>query len=58
MFELENLYFNITSRSWKICRMWCLSYHGFEAIIQLSAGKSGTQISNMDRVRTGCLLMN
>ena len=58
MFELENLYFDITSRSWEFCRMWCLDYHGFEAIIRLSTGRSGTQTSNMVRVRTGCLLMN
>ena len=58
MFELENLYFDITSRSWKFCRMWCLDYHGFEATIRLSTGRSGTQTSNMVRVRTGCLLVN
>ena len=30
MFKLKNLYFVITSRSWKFCRMWYLDYHGFE----------------------------
>ena len=58
MFELENLYFDITSRSWKFCRMWCLDYHGFEAIIRLSTARSGTQTFNMVRVPTGRLLMN
>ena len=36
MVDLETLYFVITSRSWKFCRMWYLDYHGFEATIQLS----------------------
>ena len=58
MFELENLYFVITSRSWKFCRMWYLDYHGFEATIRLSTGTNGTQTSNMVRIRTGCLLAN
>ena len=58
MFELENLYFDITSRSWKFCRMWCLDYHGFEAVIRLSTGRKGTQTSNVAQVRAGCLLMN
>ena len=47
MFELDNLYFDITSRFWKFCRMWYLDYHGFEAIIRLSTGRNGTQTSNM-----------
>ena len=58
MFELEKLYFDITSRSWKFCRMWYLDYHGFEAIIRLSAGRNGMRTSNMVRIRTGCLLVN
>ena len=56
--ELENVYFDITSRSWKFCRMWYLDYHGFEAIIRLSTGRNGTQTSNMVRTRTGGLLVN
>ena len=35
-----------------------LGLHGFEAIIGLSTGRSGTRTSNMVRVRTGCLSMN
>ena len=58
MFELENLYFVITSRSWKLCRMWYLDYHGFEATIRLSTGRNGTQTSNMVGLRAGCLLAN
>ena len=58
MFQLENSYFDITSRSRIFCRMWCLDYHGFEAIIQLSSGRNGTRTSNMVRVHTGCLLTN
>ena len=58
MFELENSYFDITSRSWRFCRMCCLDYYGFEAIIQLSTGENITRTSNMVRVRAGCLLMN
>ena len=58
MFELESLYFVITSRSWKFCRMWYLDYHGFEATIQLSTGRNGTPTSNMVQIRTGCLLAN
>ena len=58
MFELENSYFDITSRSWRFCPMWCLDYHGFKAIIQLATGRNGTRTSNMVRVCTGCLLMN
>ena len=58
MFELENLYFVITSRSGKFCRMWYLDYHGFEATIRLSTGRNSTQTSNMVRTRTGCLLAN
>ena len=58
MFELESLYFVNTSRSWKFCRMWYLDYHGFEATIQLSTGRNGTQTSNMVRICTGCLLAN
>ena len=38
--------------------MWCLDYHGFEAIIQLSTERNGTRTSNMIRVHTGCLLTN
>ena len=58
MFELENLYFVITSRSWRFYRMWYLDYHGFEATIQLSTGWNGTPTSNMVRIRTGYLLTN
>ena len=58
MFELENLYFDITSSSWRFCRMWYLDYHGFEATIQLSTGRGGTPTSNMVRICTGCLLAN
>ena len=53
MFQLKNLYFDIISRSWKIRRMWYLDYHGFEAKIRLSTGRSGTQTCNMICVRTG-----
>ena len=38
--------------------MWCLDYHGFEAIIRLSTRRNGTQTSNMVPVCTGHLLMN
>ena len=58
MFELENLYFDITSRSWRFCRMWYSDYHGFQARIRRSTGRSGTQTSNMVGIRTGCLLAN
>ena len=58
MFELENLYFVITSRSRNFCQMWYLDYHGFEATIQLSTGKNGSPTSNMIRIRTGCLFAN
>ena len=58
MLELENLYFDITSRSWKFCRMWYLDYHAFEAMIRLSTGRSGTHTSKMVRVHTGCLSVN
>ena len=58
MFELESLYFVITSRSWRFCRMWYLDYHGFEATIQLSTGRNGTRTSNMVGIRTGYLLAN
>ena len=58
MFELESLYFVITSRSWKFYRMWYLDYHGFEATIQLSTGRNGTPTSNMLRICVGCLLAN
>ena len=58
MFELESLYFVITSRSWKFCRMWYLGYHGFEVKTQLSPGRNGTPTSNMVRICTGCLLAN
>ena len=54
MFELENSYFNITSRSWRFCQMWYLGYHGFEGIIQLSTGRNGMRTSNIVRVHTGC----
>ena len=52
MFELESLYFVITSRSWRFCRMWYLDYHGFEATIQLSTGRNGTPTSSMVRICT------
>ena len=55
MVELENSYFDITSRYWRCCQMWYLGYHGFEAIIQLSTGRKGMRTSNMVRVHTGCL---
>ena len=58
MFELESLYFVITSRSWRFYRMWYLDYHGFEATIQLSTGRNGTPTSNMVRICTGYLLAN
>ena len=58
MFELENLYFVISARSWKFCRMWYLDYHGCEATIRLSTGRNSTQTSNMVQSRTGCLLAN
>ena len=58
MFELESLYFVITSRSWKFCRMWYLDYHGFEATTQLLTGRNGTPTSNMVRILTSCLLAN
>ena len=58
MFELESMYFVITSRSWKLCRMWYLDYHGFEATTQLSTGKNGMPTSNMARICTSCLLAN
>ena len=58
MFELQNMYFDIISRSWRFCRMWYLDYHGFEATIGLLTGRSGTQTSNMVRIRTCCLLVN
>ena len=58
MLELGSLYFVITSRSWKFCRMWYLDYHGFEATTQLSTGRNGTPAANMVRIRTGCLLAN
>ena len=58
MFQLGNLYFDITSTSWRFCRMWYLDYHGFEATIRLSTRRNGTQTSNMVRIRTGCLLAN
>ena len=58
MFQLENLYFDITSRSWTFCRMWHLDCHGFEATIRMSTGRNGTQTSNMVRICTGCLLAN
>ena len=58
MLELQNLYFDITSRSWKLCRMWYLDYHGFEAINRLSTGRSDMPTSDMVRIRTGCLLAN
>ena len=35
MFELENSYFDITSRTCRFRRMWYLDYHGFQGIIQL-----------------------
>ena len=38
--------------------MWCLDYHGFEAIIQLSTGRNGTRTSSMVRVNIGCPLKN
>ena len=41
MFELENSYFDITSRFRRFCQMWYLGYHGFEAIIRLSTGRNG-----------------
>ena len=58
MFELENLYFVISSRSWKFCRIWYLDYHGFEATTQLSTGRNGTPTSNMVQIHTGYLLAN
>ena len=58
MLELESLYFVITSRSWKFCRMLYLDYHGFEATTQLSTGRNGTPTSNMVRIHTGCFLAN
>ena len=45
MSELENSYFDITSRFWTFCRMWYVGYHGFETIIQLSTGKNDMQTS-------------
>ena len=54
MLELENLYFDITSRFWRFCQMWYLGYHGFEAIIQLSTGRNGMRTYNMVRVHTDC----
>ena len=29
MIELENSYFDITSRFWRFWQMWYLGYHGF-----------------------------
>ena len=58
MFELESLYFVITSRSWRFYRMWYLDYHGFKATIQLSTGRNGKPTSNMVIIRTGYLLAN
>ena len=52
MFELEDSYFDITSRFWSFCQMWYFGYHGFEAIIQLSTGKNGMRTFNMVRVNT------
>ena len=47
MFELENSYFDITSRFWRFCQSWYLGYHGFEAIIELSTGRNGMRTFNM-----------
>ena len=58
MFELGNLYFDITSRSWRFCRMWYLVCHGFQATVRLSTGRNSTQTFNMVQIRTGCLLAN
>ena len=55
MFELENSYFDITSRFWRFCQMWYFGYHGFEAITQLSTGRNGMRTFNMVRVHTDCL---
>ena len=56
MFELENSYFDITSRSSEFYRMWCLDYHGFEAITQLPTGRNGMQTYGMVRPHTDCPL--
>ena len=58
MSELENLYFFVTTRSWKLSRMWYFDNHGFEATIQLSTGRNGTPTSIMVRTGTGCYLAN
>ena len=49
MFELENSSFDITSSSWRLCRMWYLGYNALEAIIKLSTGRNGMRTSNMVR---------
>ena len=54
MFQLENSYFDITSRFWRFCQMWYLGYHGFEAIVQLSTGRNGMRTFNMVRVHSDC----
>ena len=58
MFELGILYFDITSRSSRFCRMWYLDCHDYESTIRLSTGGNGTETSNMVRTRTCCLLVN
>ena len=56
--RVGELVFRRHLRSWKFCRMWYLDYHGFEATIELSTGRSGTQTFNMVQICTGCLLAN
>ena len=55
MFEMENSYFDITSRFWRFCRMWYLRYHGIEAIIRLSTGRNCMGTYDMVQVHTDCI---
>ena len=56
MFQLENLYFDFTTRLWRLCQMWCLGYHYFYATILPSTGRNGMPTFNMVRVHTDCRL--
>ena len=58
MFELGSWYLDTTSRFSRFCWMWCLGYHGFEAITRLSTGRSGMQTYATVQLHTLCPLMS